>query len=120
MDKKKILIVDDEPNIRVLVSSILDKEYIVLQANDGEEAVNTVRQKKPHLILMDIMMPKMDGYTACTQIRMSPETRNIPVVILTGVNHELNRKFAEEIGADGYITKPFSSEELHNVVRRLL
>ena len=79
MDRKKILIVDDEINIRLLVSSMLGKDYIVLKAADGEEAINIARDSKPDLILMDILMPKVDGYAAMTSERpyrraMSAET----------------------------------------------
>ncbi len=120
MDKKKILIADDEPNIRLLVSGMLSQDYIVIAASDGEEAIALARKKKPDLILMDIMMPKMDGYAACSVLKAGPATRAIPVVMLTGVGHELNKKLAKEVGADGYITKPFSMEELLETVTPLL
>ena len=120
MDKKKILIADDEPNIRLLVSGMLSQDYIVIAASDGEEAIALARKKKPDLILMDIMMPKMDGYAACSVLKADPATRAIPVVMLTGVGHELNKKLAKEVGADGYITKPFSMEELLETVTPLL
>ena len=120
MDKKKILIADDEPNIRLLVSGMLSQDYIVIGASDGEEAIAIARKQNPGLILMDIMMPKMDGYAACSVLKADPATKAIPVVMLTGVGHELNKKLAKEVGADGYITKPFSMEELLEVVTPLL
>ncbi len=120
MDKKKILIVDDEPNIRLLVSGILSHDYIVIAASDGEEAIALARRQKPDLILMDIMMPKMDGYVACSILKADPVTRTVLVVMLTGIGHELNKKLAKEVGADGYITKPFSRAELLEVVTHLL
>lgn len=120
MDKKRILIVDDEPNIRLLVSSVLSQDYIVTRASDGEEAIALARRQKPDLILMDIMMPKTDGYVACSILKAGPLTRAIFVVMLTGVGHELNKKLAEEVGADGYITKPFSRKELLEAVTHLL
>jgi len=120
MDKQKILIVDDEPGIRLLVSRTLEEEYIVLEAADGEEAIEIAKGQQPALILMDLMMPKMDGYAACLRIKSDQATKGIPVIILTGVGHELNKKFAEEMGADGYITKPFTRESLLEGMRQLL
>lgn len=119
MDKQKILIVDDEPGIRLIVSRILEEEYIVLEAADGEEAIEIAKGEQPALILMDLMMPKMDGYASCSRIKADQATKRIPVIILTGVGHELNKKFAEEMGADGYITKPFTRESLLEGMRQL-
>ena len=120
MDKKKILIADDEQTVRLLVRRLLSQNYIVLEASDGEEAIDIARSQKPDLILMDIMMPKVDGYTACHQITKDQATKAIPVVMLTGVGHELNKKLSFEVGAKGYITKPFSLQDLLDVIRPLL
>jgi two-component system alkaline phosphatase synthesis response regulator PhoP len=120
MDKKKILIADDETSIRQTVGRILDKDYVVLEATNGEEAVEIAKVQKPDLILMDLIMPKMDGYAACSQIKADEATRGIPVVILTAVGNELNKKFATEMGAEGYITKPFNIQELTDVMTPLL
>ena len=118
--KKTLIIADDEPTIRLLVSSILGKSYNMLTAADGQEVLDTVSQNKPDLILMDIMMPTMDGYSACASLKKDPRTADIPVVMLTGVGHELNKVLAEQMGADGYITKPFTSEELKDTVKKHL
>ena len=120
MDKPKILVADDEPGVRLTVSRMLEKDYVVLEAINGEEAVDIAQGQKPALILMDLMMPKMDGYTACSKIRANPVTKAIPVVMLTAVGHELNKKFAEEVGANGYITKPFQLKDLENTIRKIL
>jgi CheY-like chemotaxis protein len=120
MDKPKILVADDEPGVRLTVSRMLEKEYVVLEAVNGEEAVDIAQGQKPDLILMDLIMPKMDGYTACSKIRANPATKAIPVVILTAVGHEPNKKFAEEVGANGYITKPFLLKDLENTIRKIL
>ncbi len=120
MDEKKILIADDEPSIRLTVTRMLEKEYIVLEATNGEEAVDIAKGQRPDLILMDLMMPKMDGYTACFTIKADQATKEIPVVMLTAVDHKLNKKFAMEMGADGYITKPFTIQELMGVIAPLL
>lgn len=120
MDKKKILIADDERDVRLLVRKMLDRDYILLEVSNGEEAVETARAQQPDLILMDLIMPKMDGYTACSQIKTDQATKGIPVVILTAVGHELNKKFATEMGAAGYITKPFNTHDLIDAISRLL
>jgi len=120
MGNKKILIADDEPNVCSLVSSMLGKDYTVLKASNGEEAINVARSQKPHLILMDIMMPKVDGYTACSIIKTDQSTKMIPVIMLTGVGHELNKKLANEIGADGYVTKPFTLQDLLDTIGQFL
>ena len=119
--KKKALIVDDEPNIRRLVREILSKDYTVLEAQNGAEAVAMARSQKPDIILMDMMMPKMDGLTACAEIKANKATKAIPVVMLTAIGYDLNKKLAETVaGANGYITKPFSSQELLSTIGRLL
>lgn len=120
MGNKKILIADDEPNVCSLVSSMLGKDYTVLKASNGEEAINVARSQKPHLILMDIMMPKVDGYTACSTIKTDQATKMIPVVMITGVGHELNKKLATEMGADGYVTKPFTLQDLLDTIDQFL
>ena len=120
MDKKRILIADDETVVRLIVRRILDRDYIVLEATNGEEAVEIAKGQKPDLILMDLIMPKMDGYAACSQIKADQATKGIPVVILTAVGHELNKKFATEMGAEGYITKPFTVQKLLDVITPLL
>ena len=120
MDKKKILIADDEQSVRELIKRLLSQDYIVLEAGDGEEAIDIARSEKPDLILMDILMPKVDGYIACYQIKQGQDTKAIPVVMLTGVGHELNKKLSWEVGARGYITKPFSLQDLLDVISPLL
>ena len=117
MDKRKILIVDDEEYVRLLVKSALSRDYAVLEASDGEEAINIAYTQQPDLILMDILMPNLDGYTACYEIKRAQATRAIPVVMLTGIGHELNKKLAQELGADGYITKPFNLQDLLDTVK---
>ena len=120
MDKQKILIVDDEPGIRLIVSRILEEDYMVLEAADGEEAIDIAKGQQPALILMDLMMPKMDGYTSCLSLKADQATKGIPVIMLTGIDHKLNKRFATEMGADGYITKPFTRESLQEEIKQLL
>jgi two-component system alkaline phosphatase synthesis response regulator PhoP len=117
-NKKKVVIADDELYIRLLVKDILEADYDVLEASNGEEAVIISRTQQPDLVLMDILMPKLDGYTACYAIKNNELTKDIPVVMLTGVGHELNRQLSQEMGAAGYMTKPFNPEDLLNKVRQ--
>ncbi len=120
IEKPRILIVDDEQNIRLLVRKILTDKFTVLEAIDGEEAVEMARKHRPSLILMDILMPKMGGYDACSIIKNDQSTKRIPVFMLTGLGFELNKKFAEAVGADGYITKPFTPEQLLDTIGKFL
>ena len=118
---KKILIADDEPSVRSLVKKLLGKNCTVFEASDGKEAVNMALSQKPDLILMDILMPKMDGLTACYTIKMNPATKEIPVIMLTAVDYELNKKLSQDImGAHGYVTKPFNSQELMKTIGQFL
>ena len=118
--KRKILIADDDSNIRALVKRMLGSDYLVLDAGDGDEAVSLARRHSPNLILMDILMPNTDGYTACRAIKQDPLTRGIPVVMLTGIAYELNKKLSQQMGADGYITKPFDRKSLLDGISDIL
>ncbi len=112
MDKRTILIADDEPYIRQLMSSMLGKDYIVLETSDGEEAVDIARNQKPDIILMDIMMPKLDGIGACYILKSDINTNSIPVIMVSGRTHKLDQDYSKEMGADDYLTKPFSIQNL--------
>jgi CheY-like chemotaxis protein len=118
--RERILIVDDEPNVRQLVRRMLNRKFIVLEAEDGRQAIDIACTQKPDLILMDIKMPKMDGYTSCYAIKKEPTTRSIPVLMLTAIDQRLNVKFSQQIGADGYITKPFTSRALLDNIAQFL
>ena len=116
-NKKKVLIADDEAVVRQLVQRIMSKSYAVLEAEDGAEAVDISRRQKPDIILMDMMMPNVDGLTACYAIKTDEATKQIPVVMLTAIGYDLNKKLSEDImGADGYVTKPFTPDELQNAL----
>lgn len=107
---KKILIVDDEKNIVDIIAFNLKKEgYKILRAGDGAEGVRLTMEENPDLILLDIMMPKMDGYEACKKIR---EKKNTPIIMLTARAEELDKVLGLELGADDYVTKPFGVREL--------
>jgi CheY-like chemotaxis protein len=118
--KRKILVVDDEPSVRRLLRTVLKKKFTVVEAEDGVQAVEIAVIEKPDLILMDIMMPKMDGYTSCSTLKKKPATNSIPVIMLTALDLKLNRQLSQEIGARGYITKPFSSKDLLSNIAQVL
>ena len=109
-DKKTILIVDDEEPIRNILIHNLGKEgYNVIEASDGISAVDIALEKKPDLILLDIMLPKLDGLSVCKRIKNS---MNVPILMLTAKDGEIDKILGLELGADDYITKPFSVREL--------
>ena len=118
--ERKILVADDEKHIRRLVRLVLGEEYTILEADDGEEAISMAQSQKPELVLMDIMMPNLDGVGACYILKSNDATKRIPVVMLTAVGSKPDRDYAKDMGADGYITKPFSAQELREVIDRLL
>jgi len=118
--KKKILIADDEPSVRLLLKSVLSSDYAVLEASDGQEAVEATRKHKPALVVLDIFMPNKDGVQACYEIKADSATKEIPVIMLTAIDHELNKKLCAEMGAEQYITKPFKPRELRDVIAKLL
>ncbi len=108
--QKTVLVVDDEkPIVDILVYNLKKEGYNTLEANDGEEAVRLVIEKKPDLVLLDIMLPKMDGLTVCKRIR---HNYNIPIIMLSAKDEEIDKILGLELGADDYITKPFSVREL--------
>jgi len=119
-NKKKVLIVDDEPNVRRLLHTILGKTFNVLEAEDGRQAIEITNSQKPDVVLMDMMMPKMDGLTACHMIKNDPATKSIPVIMVTAIGFELNVKLSQQMGASGYVTKPFSSEDLLGKITQVL
>ncbi|MDP2730954.1 MAG: response regulator [Dehalococcoidales bacterium] len=114
--KKVVLVADDDPSILYAVKRVLANSCSVIEASNGEEAVDLSRRHKPDIVLMDMMMPKKDGITACAEIKANKATSAIPVVMLTGVGYELNKELATSLGASGYITKPFKPQELIDAI----
>jgi DNA-binding response OmpR family regulator len=119
--KPSVLLVDDEPNI-VLSLEFLMKQagYDVRIARDGDAALAAVKDRAPDLILLDVMMPGRDGYEVCQTIRANPSWRTVKIVMLTAKSREVEREKGLALGADDYITKPFSTRELVDRIKRLL
>ena len=121
MSQDKILIVDDEEHIRELIKYNLEKEdYKIFCAEDGIEALEIAREKKPTLILLDVMLPQMDGYDVCKEIRKDNSISSTPIIMITAKGEELDKVLGLELGADDYITKPFSIRELIARIKAVL
>ncbi|WP_031513466.1 winged helix-turn-helix domain-containing protein [Desulfofalx alkaliphila] len=113
MPKEKILVVDDEEHIIELVKFNLEREgYRVITTGNGDRALELARQEKPDLVVLDIMLPGTDGLTVCRTLNSDPETKVIPVILLSARAEEFDRVLGLEMGADDYIVKPFSPREL--------
>ncbi|HAH32328.1 MAG TPA: diguanylate cyclase response regulator [Elusimicrobia bacterium] len=121
MPDKTILVVDDDPNVGLLISAVLKKyDYSVVTLYSGAEVVDFLQNKKPDLILLDLRMPGLDGYALCKRVRENPDTRDIPIIILSGVSEVDAKVSTIELGADDFITKPFDVRELRARVNRII
>lgn len=110
---KKILVVDDDSDMVEILKSLLEiKGYDVIKAFNGQEALNKTKQQKPDFILLDIMMPIMDGWETCRRLKACKKTSRIPIAVLTARVDSQDREKAFKLGADDYITKPFDPDEL--------
>jgi DNA-binding response OmpR family regulator len=118
---RKILIVDDEPNIVVSLEFLMQREgYQVLVAGDGEDALKQIAEFRPDLILLDVMLPKKNGFEVCQEIRLNPAWAAIRIIMLTAKGREPEVQKGLALGADAYMTKPFSTKELVAQVKALL
>ena len=118
---KKIMVVDDEPYIARVIKFKLEQEgYTVISANDGITGLNKIKEEKPDLVLLDVMMPGMSGYEVCQKIKGDAELAGIPVVILTAKGQERDREQGFSMGASDYITKPFSPNRLLELVKSIV
>jgi len=121
MDAKKILIVDDEADLVETIRFPLEKEgYTVLVSYNGEDALNQARKENPDLIVLDVMLPKLDGYKVCRLLKFDERYKHIPILILTAKTQEKDKIIGMEIGADEYITKPFDIGALMEEIRSYL
>lgn len=116
-----ILVVDDVQTDRELIGKVVSStgntpEY----AGDGEEAIGRAKATKPALILLDVVMPKQDGFATCRKLKKDPDTASIPVVLVTSKNTDTDKFWGEKQGADGYIVKPFSPDELTKMIKKFV
>ena len=118
---KKILIVDDEPSIIVPLQFLMEQNgHDVMVAFSGEEAMEIIAEKKVDLILLDIMLPVIDGFEVCQRVRENPQWNKIKIILLTALGSDANVEKGLALGADAYITKPFSNIEIVDKVKELL
>ncbi len=121
MDKKRILIVDDEEDILSILRLRLEaNDYEVMSASDGQEGLNKARTGKPDLIILDLMLPKLDGYKVCRMLKFDESFKAIPIIMFTARVQKKDEELGMEMGADAYIAKPFESEVLLGKMKELL
>lgn len=118
---KKILIVDDEPNIVLSLEFLMKREgFEVQRAGDGEQALEMLAADPPDLMILDVMMPRKNGFEVCSEVRADPGLKSLPILMLSAKGREAEMNKGVALGADAYITKPFSTHELVDQVNRLL
>jgi DNA-binding response OmpR family regulator len=116
-----VLVVDDEPNIVMSLEFLIKQAgYEVRVARDGEAALKAMEEQAPDLVLLDVMMPKRDGFDVCETIRANPAWKGIPIIMLTAKGRDIEREKGLALGADAYITKPFSTREAMERIRQFL
>lgn len=121
MAKKRILVIDDEPDlVKIIEARLKQADREVLVAYDGQEGLEKARTEKPDLILLDLMLPKLDGYKVCRILKFDKKYKNIPIVILTAKGQENDEKLGHEAGADAYLTKPYQHEVVLAKITELL
>lgn len=121
MSKKRILIVEDEAElVEMITMRLAASGYEVISASDGQEGLEKAKKEKPDLLILDLMLPKMDGYKVCGLLKKDTKYAQIPVIIFTARAQEEDKKLAEEMGADAYITKPFEPQLLLAKIEELL
>jgi len=121
MMAKKILLVDDEQDLVMMVEMRLQSEgYEVITANDGQEGLEKAKKESPDLVILDVMMPKMDGYKVCGLLKADTRFNKIPIIMFTARAQQEDQQMSEEVGADAYINKPLDADELINKIKDLL
>ena len=121
MTGKKILVVEDSPTqLKITTAALQEQDYEVLTAMDGEEAMHKVFVDKPDLVVLDVVMPKMNGFQVCRKMKESPEMQHIPVIMLTSRKQKADEFWGRKQGADMYLTKPFEKNKLLDAVTRNL
>jgi len=121
MQKYRILLIEDEADMVYAIKLQLEaKQYFVLTASDGLAGLDMARKEKPDLIILDLMLPKMDGYKVCRLLKFDEQYKNIPIIMFTARVQDNDKKLGREVGANAYITKPFDSQELLDKIDSLL
>ncbi len=121
MANETILVVEDSPTyLRQIAELLQDNKYRVVTAVDGEEALEKANQEKPNVIVLDIILPKKNGFQVCRQLKTSPDTEKIKIIMLTSKTQDSDRFWGLKQGADEYMTKPFNDEELLSSITKLL
>src|SRR5580693_8462357 len=122
--EQKLLIVDDEPHIRMLIEQTLEEleeeGVTFLSADNGEDALEIIKDERPQLVFLDVMMPKMNGMEVCRRVKKELFLENVYIILLTAKGQELDRQKGQEVGADVYMTKPFDPEEILTKARTVL
>ena len=119
MATKKILIVDDSPTqIRIITTALQGKGYSIITAADGEQALELAAKEQPNLMLLDIILPKKNGFQVCRQLKTSPDTKDIKIILVTSKSEDTDRFWGLKQGADEYLTKPFVDTELLALVTK--
>ena len=117
----KILVTEDSPTILGILKSVLGEEgYEVVGAADGQQALDLVRNEKPDLIILDLMLPKIDGNKVCRMLKFDEKFKSIPIIMLTARAKDDDEKLGKEVGADAYLKKPFQPEEVIDQIKKLL
>lgn len=117
---KKVLVVDDDPRLRALVAATLGNNYALLEAVDGEQGLRLARQETPDAVLLDILMPGLNGVEVCRRLKNDAATQGIKVIMLTGLDSDKDQEVAFQAGADDYFVKPFSPRALLNKLSQVL
>ncbi|WP_017306564.1 response regulator transcription factor [Spirulina subsalsa] len=119
--KPKILIVDDlTAELAAIAQAFSPENYHVLQAKDGDQALSLIEQENPDLVILDVIMPKINGFEVIREIRSNPKTEKLPVVFCSQKNTEIDKTWGMDLGADAYVSKPFDPQQLREIVNRLL
>lgn len=118
---KKILVVDDENELlKALSIRLKTSGYEVITASDGQEGLEKAKSQSPDLIVLDILMPKMDGYEVCRMLKFDEKYKSIPVIMLTAKAQDIDKAMGKKVGADDYITKPFETQDLVDKIKKHL
>lgn len=121
MSQRTILVVDDSPTeLQLTTSALRARGYRIRTASDGEDALAQIQAERPDLVVLDVVMPKKNGFQVCRDLKSSPETKDIPIILVTSKNQEVDKFWGMKQGADEYLTKPWKEEDLLSAVEKRL